>query len=509
MTQNKINKSAKTSRIKAALKRNIPGDVKAQMYFGNEDKIIDWAASSSAEALAGTELMMRNSTIKTFYNRRQVLDWNNNNSFSKSPSKPKLLLQFMKKQGFAKHFEIRSCFKPFSREDIMTAHTKNYVDDVFDGVGSCSSNSVPWKPEFPETVQYTNASLYNAIRYANKHPEQVTFSPTSGFHHAHPDRGAGFCTFSGQVIASIKMYKLHKKSGAYIDLDGHFGNSIEDARNYFKKNYYTATADDKRLKANLDLVEKAIPSGFNINPQGVDKTYLDDLALHLAKLKKAVIDGKIHYIVFCHGADSHNMDDLGGQVNTSNWIKAAEMVYQMVNDIDAEMGRPVPFTMALFGGYRTDDYNSVLSLHTASITRALDMLCGTEIEYTPTVKEKSKNRYTGFQTDEDEVAPETETDDTLYSDWTVVVAPTKTDGIESVFIKEITEGSDGKQYFAGLISSQFKRNHNAARSIVNRLNTSYNYDVRETSAGLEICWNTKKNPRYYELVVRKLTTVTN
>ena len=491
---NRINKSAIQSTIKKELTQKF--DVSSEV--ANEvAKVVDSAPTH----------MMRQPVIKTFYNIRQVLDWNNNTGFSKSPSKPKLLLKFLANHGFASKFQVRSCFKPYDKKDLMIAHTEQYVDDVFNGTGLCDSNSVPWKPEFPETVRYTNASLYNAIRYANKNPEFVTFSPTSGFHHARPSRGGGFCTFSGQVIASIKMWKLHKKSGAYIDLDGHFGNSIEDSRNYFN-NRQALTADDIRLKANLDLIDKAIPRGFNINPSGAGKEYLKDLELHLKKLKAAIIAGQIHYVVFCHGADSHNMDDLGGQVNTKEWVKAAEMVYQMINDVDAELGRPVPFTMALFGGYRTDDYNSVLSLHTASLTRALDMLCGDDINYTPEVKNKiSRSWINEEEKDEFDIDFEklrrknkkqnsTPTSNEPYVKWQMQESAPN----GPYFVKQ-SEGDD-KMYFAGFNKVQ-------VNGIINRLNASKRYHVKETDRGLEVCWNIDRTPRAYDLMISKVSKISN
>ena len=60
-------------------------------------------------------------------------------------------------------------------------------------------------------------------------------APTSGFHHAMPDRGKGFCTFSGQVIAALKIYNKYKLSGAFIDLDGQKVDEIKDLINQTKK----------------------------------------------------------------------------------------------------------------------------------------------------------------------------------------------------------------------------------------------------------------------------------
>ena len=128
----------------------------------------------------------------------------------------------------------------------MLAHTAFFAG----GRPLCESNELTWSEQFADSVRYTNASLCHAIEHSIAHPEQLTFSPTSGFHHARPRGGGGFCTFSGQVIAAVKLFRKHHMVGAHIDLDGHFGNSIEDSRAFVAK------------------LNQAIPPGCNINPAG-------------------------------------------------------------------------------------------------------------------------------------------------------------------------------------------------------------------------------------------------
>lgn len=314
--------------------------------------------------------MNKNSKIITFYSPNQVpsdLDYN----FSKSPQKPKLLIDYLIEKNLIDNFNIISDFKPFEHKDFLVAHTPSYVYGFFNGdTKKCGSNGLKWNEDFANSVKYTNSSLYNAIKYACENPRDITFSPTSGFHHATPKYGSGFCTFSGQVIASLKMYQQSKLAGCYIDLDGHFGNSIEDSRKYC---------------VNL---KNAIPENFNINPVGEHKNYLNDLDRNLVKLSKAIDNGDIHYVVFCHGADSHHWDDLRGQLNTEEWMLAAKKVYEMmINHPDT------PLILSLFGGYRTDDYRSVLSLHTGNLVSCLNILSGHKLDYTLEIKESTKRSW--------------------------------------------------------------------------------------------------------------------
>lgn len=292
-------------------------------------------------------------------------------NISKSPLKPKRLLEFIEKNGFDKYFEIKG-FEPFEKEDFLIAHTENYVNGFFNGVSPhASSNGLKWEAQFADSVRYTNASLYNAILNSIKNPEEISFSNTSGFHHASPEQGMGFCTFSGQVIASTKIYRNLGLSGAYIDLDGHFGNSIEDSRYYVK-----------------DLGE-SIPLECNINPDHQGKYYIFDLQKKLNILKERILTGKTHYVVFCHGADSHEWDDFGTQCTTEQWLECSKIVYNFVKEIEDVMKKPLPLTLSLFGGYRRDDYDSVLSLHLADLVECLNTLCGNDIKYKVKVKPRA------------------------------------------------------------------------------------------------------------------------
>ena len=313
--------------------------------------------------------MNRNNKIKVFYNPKEVCKDNiQEESYSKSPLKPMLLMQYLQDNGFSNHLEIDSSFAPFGRKDFRLAHHKRYVKNFFAGTGNCRSNSLPWSENLVESVTYTNSSIYNAIKYAVDNPETITFSPTSGFHHAQPQGGSGFCTFSGQVIAATKIYRETGKRAAFLDLDGHFGNSIEDSRNF------------------VEDLDKSIP--FNINPVHSHQVYVDDFTLWLSELTKAFVDGAVDYVVWCHGADSHEWDQLGHQCSTEEWLKCSKLFYGWVKDMQDTYDITVPVTLALFGGYRDDDYNSVLSLHTSDLQICLSALCGVDVEYTTQVQPK-------------------------------------------------------------------------------------------------------------------------
>lgn len=288
--------------------------------------------------------------------------------------KPKLLMEYLEKEGVSSFFETNSDFLPFETADFLIAHERKYVEGFFQGEAPYATSNgllgIEWSASFANSVRFTNSSLYHAIRQSILQPEQICLSPTSGFHHAQPKQGALFCAFSGQVIAAMKIYQELGKKGAFIDLDGHFGNSIEDSRSFVKE---------------LDTV---IPKYANINIKTTHGEYLEDLKIRLLVLEELILQGKVDYVVFCHGADSHELDDIGRQLTTKEWLDCATIFSNWVDKVQRKLNQQLPISLSLFGGYRKDDYDSVLSLHTASMLKVLEHLSATTINYQPTVKVK-------------------------------------------------------------------------------------------------------------------------
>jgi acetoin utilization deacetylase AcuC-like enzyme len=316
--------------------------------------------------------------IVAYYTPKQVLQDNIQLSTSKSPLKPKLVMSDLMKVA-NKHVRIQPMFKPMTKEDFMIAHTKQWVDEVFhfNKPGEKIASMIPWSQELVTSLGYTTSSLYHAIKHSINNPEDLAFSPTSGFHHARPDAGSGFCTFAGQVVASVKIYRETGMVGCYLDLDGHFGNSIEDCREY--------TPD----------LNDAVPKGFNFNPRGNDEEYTGMLEKYLYnRLKPSILDGKIDYVVWCHGADSHVFDDLGGQVDTKHWKKCSSIFWKWVKHMDTLLTNGLPVSFALFGGYRRDDYQSVINLHISDIVTGINTCIeGADVKFKLQYSEPEKTKY--------------------------------------------------------------------------------------------------------------------
>ena len=323
--------------------------------------------------------MLKKPKIAAFYHPEMSLDMDKLEGVSKSPAKARLLMEYLGRKDLLKYFNVHPDFELLKRTDFYIAHTKQMVDGFFDEGKTSRLLGMKWSPEYARMVIYHNSSFYHAVRHSVLHPDEVSFSPVSSFHHANPTRGALFCAFSGQVIASMKIFYEFGLCGAYIDLDGHYGNSIDNSRDFVKD------------------IDKAIsPVCGNINIMSFHEKYLEELDENLAVLEKEILENRVQYLVFGHGADSHEWDDLASQLTTDEWTWCSERVYSFVRDLQAKTGRQIPLTLALFGGYRKDDFNSVLSLHTIDLVTCLNELCGNDIRYDHEVKPRPDRK--GSQT---------------------------------------------------------------------------------------------------------------
>ena len=299
--------------------------------------------------------------------RSEVAPPDQTGNYSKSPTKPRRFVQYLETTPVWPHVDLRADFAPVTREQLLLAHTPMYVDDFLAGASPlAASNGLQWTPELRDSVLWANGAMLAAVQRALAEPEAVVMAPVSGFHHARPGGGSGFCTFSGQVIAALEVYQQHGKRGVWFDLDGHFGNSIQDSRDF------------------APALNEAIPHWANINPSGSHRSYLIDLQRHIALAKAALLAGEVDYVAFAHGADSHEWDQLGHQCSTEEWLEAAELIYAMVAEVRAQ--RPLPLVLALFGGYRDDHPNSVLGLHAMDLAICLRRICNVPVEFEAEVR---------------------------------------------------------------------------------------------------------------------------
>ena len=76
---------------------------------------------------------MRANTIRTFYHPKMVLQEDHEDNVSKSPLKPKLLLEYLEQHALLHYFPIENTFAPLTKKDFLIAHLPDYVEAIFSG----------------------------------------------------------------------------------------------------------------------------------------------------------------------------------------------------------------------------------------------------------------------------------------------------------------------------------------------------------------------------------------
>ncbi len=85
-------------------------------------------------------------------------------------------------------------------------------------------------PLFPGVFERASTSVGGSIRAAELALEGcVAFHPAGGTHHGRPDRASGFCYFNDPVFAILRLLQAGLTRIAYVDLDAHHGDGVQDA----------------------------------------------------------------------------------------------------------------------------------------------------------------------------------------------------------------------------------------------------------------------------------------
>jgi len=124
------------------------------------------------------------------------------------------------------------------REDLEKIHTAAYLDAlVRAGKGRLGSEAfhmglgTPDCPVFDDVYEYpalaTGGTLM-AARMILAGETRVAFNPSGGYHHAFPDRAAGFCYINDSALGCFVLAEAGKRV-LYLDVDAHHGDGVQAA----------------------------------------------------------------------------------------------------------------------------------------------------------------------------------------------------------------------------------------------------------------------------------------
>jgi acetoin utilization deacetylase AcuC-like enzyme len=119
---------------------------------------------------------------------------------------------------------------PATRDQLVLAHTADYVDAFTDGSVDpliVRRIGIPWSPEFARRSYASVGGTIAASRAALR--DGIAGNLAGGTHHAMRDRGEGYCVFNDIATAALLLLADGAvRRVAVVDLDVHQGNGTAD-----------------------------------------------------------------------------------------------------------------------------------------------------------------------------------------------------------------------------------------------------------------------------------------
>ena len=279
-------------------------------------------------------------TLKVFFSKELVAD----SGFVGSPSdrKPGLVAEALGRTRWPVELVAP---EPTPVEDVFRVHDPAYVEDVLklrrrNGFGSLSSSVA-------RSILYTCGACHDSAVVALK--EGVSASLTSGFHHAGPSAGRGFCTFNGLMITVSRLFAHQRATRvAIVDGDLHYGDGTQ------------AIID---LHA---LSDRVLHVSFGKQFRKAEQA--DDYLAAVRALRDTFTRFQPDLILYQAGADVHCDDPFGGLLTTEQMRERDRTLFSIARDLG------IPLTWNLAGGYQVEADGSiprVVALHLDTFEQAL------------------------------------------------------------------------------------------------------------------------------------------
>lgn len=255
-----------------------------------------------------------------------------------SPGRARTALRLIQEQGYLNEPWMR-VEEPvaITKERLVESHDPGFIEALEE------ASSGVWKedflkynlggddcPVFPGlfdyVLLYTSATITGANLIMNENAN-IVFNPLGGFHHSSRAHAEGFC-YVNDVLVAIDMFVAGGFRVAYVDIDAHHGNGVQDA-------YYR---DDRVLTVSLHQTGETLypwsgfeheigedaGRGFNINVPLPEQT--DDEAFEWVferVVTPAVTAFAPRIVVAVIGGDAHRSDPLSNLSLTNNGMVAA------------------------------------------------------------------------------------------------------------------------------------------------------------------------------------------
>jgi len=254
---------------------------------------------------------------------------------------------------------------PASEGELALAHSPDYIERVFAGTLSAAEQRAigfPWSPAMAERARRSVGATISAARSALA--EGAAAQLAGGTHHAHADRGSGYCVFNDIAVAARLMQaETHRHmrralNVVVIDLDVHQGDGTaaifaDDASVFTLSLHGEKNFPARKPPSDLDV---ALPDGCTDGP------YLDALDTALEQMwQHQPQPGLAFYLA---GADPHEDDRLGRlKLTAAGLAERDRRVFAACRE------RGVPVAVVMGGGYGRDIHTTV-ALQLATVRQA-------------------------------------------------------------------------------------------------------------------------------------------
>jgi acetoin utilization deacetylase AcuC-like enzyme len=245
---------------------------------------------------------------------------------------------------------------------LALAHTPAYIGAVASGSlapEQLKAIGFPWSLEMVERSRRATGATIAACRAA--FDDGIAVNLAGGTHHAHADRGEGFCVFNdGAVAARLMQAERRAANVAIIDLDVHQGNGTATILER-DDSVFTLSLHGQN---NYPFVKATSDLDVGLDDGTTDAAYLAALEAALDRLFSRFTPQLIIYLA---GADAHEGDRLGRlKLSMAGMAARDALVLQRARS----HGVPVAVTMG--GGYgRNIDDTVAVHLQTVALAARL------------------------------------------------------------------------------------------------------------------------------------------
>ncbi len=221
--------------------------------------------------------------------------------------------------------------------DLLRAHTPYYIEGLRNNTlteKELRPIGLTWTPELLLRSYTTVGGFVSTV----EHALQDGFSAllAGGTHHAHRDRGEGYCVFNDFAVGALKLLEEKRvKKILIIDLDVHQGNGNSSILGLRDDIFILSMHGEKNYPF------RKVPSHMDVPlPEKTeDETYLKTLEQALSSLPTDA-----DMIFYQAGVDNLKEDTLGTfDLSFKGLMKRDQMIFEF------SQGKPI--AMAIGGGY--------------------------------------------------------------------------------------------------------------------------------------------------------------